>query len=340
MRKVFSDNSLTLWNGDAVQVLRQLPDESVHCCVTSPPYFGLRDYGVEGQIGMEKTPEEFIEKLVAVFREVRRVIRHDGTLWVNIGDSYNSGSSGSLEGSTITGGQANQAQSNRNGRRLLQGLKPKDLIGIPWMLAFALRADGWFLRQEIIWHKPNPMPESVKDRCTKSHEQVFLLSKSPNYYFDQEAIKEPIKDASIARLLSEKAVKFGGENPCPDTRLQSGKAWSPTMAGGGSKVNGHSGYFDKNGNPLCGTMVNKKSVWTVTTRGYKEAHFAVYPPELIRPCVLAGCPPGGVVLDPFAGSGTTAEAANQLGRKAVLIEINLEYCELVLKRNCQAVMFT
>lgn len=344
--------NLQILQGDALETLRSLPAESVNCCVTSPPYFGLRDYGVDGQIGLEATPEEYIERLVAVFREVRRVLRDDGTCWINLGDSYNSGASGSLAGSTIIGGQVNQAKSNRFGRKVCAELKPKDLIGIPWMLAFALRADGWFLRQDIIWAKPNPMPESVTDRCTKSHEYIFLLSKSAKYWYDAKSIKKPLKDTSIARLIQDvneqqrsspvpgktngtmKAVRFGGNNPCPDTRLQSGKEWSPTMAGGGSKVNGHSGYFDKDGNPLCGVKANKRSVWVVPTRGYKEAHFATYPPDLIRPCILAGCPAGGVVLDPFAGSGTTGKVALENGRDALLIELNPDYVKLIEKR-CQ-----
>lgn len=345
--------NLTILQGDCLASLRELPSESVNCCVTSPPYFGLRDYGVDGQIGLEQTPDEYIAKLVDVFREVRRVLKDDGTLWVNIGDSYagnaNSGGSNANEG-----GPAVRIAGLKPKRG--DGIKSKDLIGIPWMLAFALRADGWFLRQDLIWSKPNPMPESVTDRCTKSHEYIFLLSKSSRYFYDQDAIKEPIKDASVARLLRgvseenklvegapgqtphsvhqpRKNVKFGGNNLCPDTRLQSGKEWTPQMAGGGTSYkNGHSGYFDKDGNPLCGVMANKKSVWSVTTRGYKEAHFATYPPELIKPCILAGCPVGGVVLDPFAGSGTTGKVALENGRSAILCELNPEYIKLIEKR--------
>jgi DNA modification methylase len=347
----YQDERLTILGGDCLDRLRSLPAESVQCCVTSPPYFGLRDYGVDGQIGLEQTPEEFIAKLVDVFREVRRVLKSDGVLWVNIGDSY----AGSGRGNNPNGKQGTNKGTSfdpTNSGYVPDGCKPKDLIGIPWMLAFALRADGWYLRQDIIWHKPNPMPESVTDRCTKSHEYIFLLSKSSRYFYDAEAVREPIKDASIARLIQNvedqkgsdripgktngtmKAVKFGGNNPCPDTRLQSGKEWSPKMAGGGSKVSGHSGYFDKDGNPLCGVMANKKSVWSVTTRGYKEAHFATYPPELIKPCILAGSRPGDVVLDPFGGSGTTGKVALELGRSAILCELNPDYIKLIKKR-CQ-----
>lgn len=341
--------NLTILQGDCRQMLADIPDGSVHCCVTSPPYFGLRDYKVAGQIGLEASPDEFVAQLVEVFRDVRRVLRDDGTLWVNLGDSYaNDGKWGGHTG----GKHANGLHGEPIGRnKRYTGLKPKDLIGIPWMVAFALRADGWYLRQDIIWAKPNPMPESVTDRCTKSHEYLFLLSKSPTYYYDQEAIKEPLKDTSVARLIQDvenqvgstrvpgrtngamKAVRFGGNKQCPDTRLQSGKEWNPKMAGGGSSYkDGHSGYFDKEGNPLCGATANKKSVWNVTTQGFKEAHFATYPPKLIKPCILAGCPVGGIVLDPFAGSGTTGKVALELGRSAILIELNPDYVKLIEKR--------
>lgn len=357
---------LQILQGDCRERLKELADGSVHCCVTSPPYFGLRDYGVAGQIGLEPTPDEFVAQLVEVFREVRRVLRGDGTCWINLGDSYagswgNYGAKNRGKGKQreiANGSQAHQkAYDGLEGWRpptagnLGPGLKPKDLIGIPWMVAFALRADGWYLRQDIIWAKPNPMPESMTDRCTKSHEYIFLLSKSPNYHYDQEAIKEPLKDASIARLIQDvenqagsdrvpgktngsmRAVRFGGNKRCPDTRLQSGKEWNPKMAGGGAiNKNGRSGYFDRDGNPLCGVTANKKSVWNVTTQGFKEAHFATYPPKLIQPCILAGCPAGGVVLDPFAGSGTTGKVALELGRSAILIELNPEYIEMIERR--------
>ena len=311
--------------GDVRETLRALETGSVQTCVTSPPYFGLRDYGVSGQIGLESTPDAYVAELVAVFREVRRVLRDDGTLWLNLGDSYT--------GSASTGGTGKE--TDYTGKRSLpnkraEGLKAKDLIGIPWMLAFALRADGWYLRQDIIWHKPNPMPESVRDRCTKSHEYIFLFAKQQRYYFDQESIKVPLKEASVARLMQDvenqegsgrvpgktngkmKAVCFGGNKQCPDTRLQSGKEWNPTM--------------------IVGGMANKKSVWTVPTRGYKGAHFATFPPQLISPCILAGCPVDGTVLDPFSGSGTTGQVAKSLGRNAILIELNPAYHDLIRSR--------
>jgi site-specific DNA-methyltransferase (adenine-specific) len=265
--------------GDCNKVLATLPDRSINCCVTSPPYFGLRDYGVEGQAGLEQSPELYVANLVSVFRAVRRVLRDDGTLWLNMGDSYYNYRPGKgqrlIKQSCANSGQDLPQICARRGNKLA-GLKEKDLIGIPWRVAFALQADGWYLREDIIWHKPNPMPESVRDRCTKSHEYLFLLTKSERYYFDSDAIKEPATNALDVR--------------------------------------------------------NKRSVWTVPTRPYKGAHFATFPPDLIRPCVLAGCPGGGVVLDPFCGSGTTGMVALQSGRNAVLVELNPEYLPLIMDR--------
>lgn len=296
--------------GDCVQSMREMPAQSVNTCVTSPPYFGLRDYGQDGQIGLEPTPDEFVAALVAVFREVRRVLRDDGTVWLNLGDSYATGTKAARqEGNKSFGASTAKAQQiNRIGTP--EGLKTKDLIGIPWRVAFALQADGWYLRQDIIWHKPNPMPESVRDRCTKSHEYVFLLSKSPRYYYDHEAAKEPVAEASIARLEQDIESQIG-----------------TTRANGGRKTNGNlkavGGHDGKR---------NRRSVWTVTTRPYKGAHFATFPPDLIAPCVLAGCPEGGKVLDPFGGSGTTAGVAMAHGRNAVLCELNPDYAALVPAR--------
>lgn len=265
-------------------MMQTLPDKSVNCCVTSPPYFGLRDYGHEGQIGLEETPNAFVKKMVEVFREVKRVLKDDGTLWLNIGDSYASYRDGKATPDTTRGSSTGTLVAKGSAKNRMastfQGsdVKHKDLIGIPWMLAFALRADGWYLRQDIIWHKPNPMPESVRDRCTKAHEYIFLLSKSQHYYFDNNAIKEPVSDV---------------ENT--ETR-------------------------------------NRRSVWTVTTQPYKGAHFATYPPNLIRPCIMAGCPIDGTVLDPFGGSGTTAAVANEEGRNAILCELNPDYIPLIQER--------
>lgn len=306
-------NNLTILLGDCRETLKTLPGESVNCCVTSPPYFGLRDYGTEDQIGLEKTPEAFVAELVAVFREVRRVLRKDGTLWLNLGDSY-----ARQAGDDSTKNPDSGLKTGRTGKakELFQagcnkppvGLKPKDLIGIPWRVAFALQADGWYLRQDIIWHKPNPMPESVRDRCTKAHEYIFLLSKSPKYYFDSEAIKEPVSDSTIKRVTQ------------PTLPEQKGSDRVPFKTNGAMKAVGG-----------CETR-NKRSVWTVTTKPYKGAHFATFPPDLIEPCVLAGCPEDGVVLDPFGGSGTTAGVALKHGRKAALCELSWDYAALMPER--------
>lgn len=303
--------------GDCIQSMKTLQDASVHTCVTSPPYFGLRDYGMDGQIGLEETPDAFVARLVDVFREVRRVLRDDGTLWLNLGDSYGAaggdiftGFNERWDGTGKGGGkQAAIADSAKAAGAVKRdtGLRSKNLLGIPWRVAFALQADGWYLRQDIIWAKPNPMPESVTDRCTKAHEYVFLLSKSPRYYFDNDAIKEPAAESSIARL-SQATID-----------QQAGFACVPGKTNGNMKAVG-------------GNLRNKRSVWTVTTKPFKGAHFATFPPDLIEPCILAGAPRGGVVLDPFGGSGTTAGVAIKNGRKAVLCELNPEYAALVPAR--------
>ncbi len=299
--------------GDCIESMRQLPDQSVNCCVTSPPYFGLRDYGVDGQIGLEQTPERFIAKLVEVFREVRRVLRDDGTLWLNIGDSYARplGKGGSGPGGKNRDWYGDN-YGEAGGAGVPGGCKPKDLIGIPWMLAFALRADGWYLRQDIIWHKPNPMPESVRDRCTKAHEYVFLLSKSERYYFDSEAMKEPAE--TTPRGKSHSFARKTATTPPP-----------------GSPANFRPDRDDVSHSETR----NRRSVWAVATRPYKGAHFATFPPALIEPCILAGCPVGGTVIDPFGGSGTTAGVAVKHGRNAILCELNPEYAELIPDRVTQ-----
>ena len=265
--------------GDCREQMQSLADGSVQTCVTSPPYFGLRDYGMDGQLGLEPSPADFVTAMVEVFREVRRVLADDGTLWLNLGDSYGAA---------------------------------KQLLGIPWRVALALQDDGWCLRQDIIWHKPNPMPESVRDRCTKAHEYIFLLSKSPKYFFDADAIKEPSiwygKDAR-----SDKGnIRYEGKR----TQDTSGK-------------NGQQGFA------TVTEFRNKRSIWTVTTKPFKGAHFATFPPELIEPCVLAGSRSGDTVLDPFGGSGTTAGVAIKHGRKAILCELNPDYAALVPNRIAQ-----
>jgi len=295
--------------GDCIKSLKTLDDESVNCCVTSPPYWGLRDYGESDQLGLEETPEEYVTNMVKVFSEVKRVLTKDGTLWLNLGDSYAGNCSRTSSGRAGMGKEREGIYS-----RLGDGLKSKDLVGIPWRVAFALQADGWYLRQDIIWHKPNPMPESVTDRCTKSHEYIFLLSKSPKYYYDHEAVKEKCSEANIEDFKRRKTLnnKGKGKGTYDEAR--------PDLC------RGRDAYMPDD------FMRNKRSVWTVNTRPYPEAHFATYPKKLIRPCIKAGCPQGGVVLDPFGGSGTTAEVANELQRDAILCELNPKYCELIEKR--------
>ena len=341
--------------GDCLDVLKTLPSESVNCCITSPPYWGLRDYGtgewmggdsacshkrdskqseltqtghrnLEGavgdgiykdkckrcgaerkdrQIGLELTPESYVQKMVDVFREVKRVLRNDGTLWLNLGDSY----SGSGKGPAGNLGGDERHLEEKHTKIIPEGLKQKDLVGIPWRVAFALQADGWYLRQDIIWHKPNPMPESVTDRCTKAHEYIFLMSKNPNYYLDNKAIQEPCttQEGRPSAIVRDRVYGYNS------------KQAALGRARGGEET------------PEPATR-NKRSVWSVTVKPYKEAHFATFPKELIEPCVLAGCPKDGTILDPFGGSGTTAEIAIENGRNALLIELNPEYIELAKTR--------
>jgi DNA modification methylase len=325
---------MKLLQGNSLDVLKTLDAESVQCVVTSPPYYGLRDYGMDGQIGNEETPEAYVERLVAVFREARRVLRSDGTLWLNLGDSY----AGSGRGENPNGKQGTNKGTlfvPSNHGDVPSGLKPKDLIGIPWMVAFALRADGWYLRQEIIWNKPNPMPESVKDRCTKAHEQIFLLAKSRQYYFNQDAIREPAKDASLARLNQDVESQQGSKRANGGMKTNGNmkavkKEWQPTQGGGGSGFKGHSGNRLADGTVLV--TANKKTVWTVTTKPYKEAHFATFPPDLIEPCILAGSRPSDIVLDPFNGSGTSGEVALRHRRDYIGIELNPNYIRLTERR--------
>jgi DNA modification methylase len=380
----------TILQGDCLDVLKTLDDNSIDCIVTSPPYYGLRDYGtgewiggdpncphyrtskyskdtatghksmmeqgeavgdaiyktvcplcgavrVDKQIGLEETPEEYIEKLVFVFRECKRVLKDDGTLWVNIGDSYNSAKTGSVK----TKKQLTNMGSvdNTHTKKLVSTCKPKDMIGIPWMLAFALRDDGWYLRQDIIWHKPNPMPESVRDRCTKAHEYLFLLSKEPHYYFDYEAIEE-------------EATGYDGRK---DTMLKGspkyeGGTYLPTQNPNTMSARGHERWKFKNlqdkGQPthtmherradgekdIVYPVRRKRDVWSVPVKGFKDAHFATFPEALIEPCVLAGCQKGGIVLDPFCGSGTTGIVSVRNGRNFIGIELNTEYAEMSTMR--------
>lgn len=317
-----------------------LADESVNCVVTSPPYYGLRDYGISGQIGLEVTPDEYVANLVQVFREVKRVLRDDGTLWLNLGDSYSGSGKGQWNGgASDPKNQKTFGMKLNNVGNIPDGLKPKDLIGIPWMVAFALRADGWWLRQDIIWAKPNPMPESVTDRCTKAHEYIFLLSKSAKYYYDNEAVMEVAtgydgrKDTMFkGAVKSYDGVMPGGK---PQSFAQNGhERWQYRSLETGRTGEVHSGYenpdgtlrvsFDDKGIPVR----NKRDVWTVTTKPYKGAHFATFPPKLIEPCIKAGCPAGGIVFDPFVGSGTTVMVANELGRRGIGLDLNMKYLDV------------
>jgi len=298
--------------GDCRETMRKWAVEGVKAqtCVTSPPYYGLRDYGHDGQIGLEETPEEYISAMVEVFRCVKDVLEDDGTLWLNIGDSYYNyrpGKGQALVKQTVANSDQDLPQTCARRGNKLEGLKEKDLIGIPWMLAFALRADGWYLRQDIIWHKPNPMPESVQDRCTKAHEYIFLLSKSPKYYYDIDSIKE---DAHTTDTSDRNRDESRLNNTPGRTRMA------------GLTTN----HYEKK---------NKRSVWTVTTKPYEGAHFAVFPSDLIEPCILAGAPVGGIVLDPFMGSGTTAQVAQSLGRQYLGCELNPDYKKLQEKRLAQ-----
>ena len=335
-----------IYQGNVLDRLKGLKDRSVQCVVTSPPYYGLRNYNIDGQLGLEDTPEEYVKNLVKVFREVRRVLKDDGTVWLNLGDSYASSPTGSLGNNTGTiangKGQATQDASLGRPTKIVSGLKPKDLVGIPWRAALALQADGWYLRQDIIWHKPNPMPESIKDRCTKAHEYIFLLSKSAKYFYDADAIKTPLKDESMRRLMQDIENQKGSGTPSKSNgnmKAVGGKDWQSNMAGSGLKIKGHKGYFDKDGNPICGPMANRKSVWEINTQPYKGAHFATFPPKLPELCIKAGSSEGDVVLDPFFGSGTTGWIAQRLGRKWIGIELNPEYIKIAEKRFKQHELF-
>jgi site-specific DNA-methyltransferase (adenine-specific) len=299
--------------GDCIESMKALDAESIDTCITSPPYWGLRDYGKDEQLGLEETPEEYVQNMVEVFREVKRVLKEDGTLWLNLGDTYAGNNSRASNNGRAGFGNPREAVVSR----IPEGVKQKDLVGIPWRVAFALQADGWYLRQDIIWHKPNPMPESVTDRCTKAHEYIFLLSKSKSYYFDYKAIREP------AAYDGRKDTKLKGSQKYIDKSIVPGDSEQSFAA------RGHERWVeDENGVKVR----NKRSVWTVPTKPYTGSHFAVFPPELIIPCVLAGSRKGGTVLDPFAGSGTTGQVAIENNRNVVLCELNEEYAKLIHKR--------
>jgi len=327
--------SVRIIPGDCREILTTLPDESVNCCVTSPPYWGLRDYGCEGQIGLEPTPEAYVAELVAVFREVRRVLRADGTVWINLGDTY---SRDAAKGGSGPNGKHDFIPDYGNARRVMSeakgssdgkvgrgdrapvrvgaGLEQKNLVGIPWRVAFALQADGWYLRSDIIWAKPNPMPESVTDRPTKAHEYVFLLTKSARYRFDAGAIAEPVSDSTL-RIHSSPNVQARAGAWKAERNIDRNDGTSGTL------INGV-------GRDLSGR--NARTVWTIATQPFSGAHFATMPPKLAERCILAGCPEGGTVLDPFGGAGTTGLVADRLGRNAVLIELNTAYGGMAYRR--------
>lgn len=299
--------------GDCLASLKAMPSRSVHTCVTSPPYFGLRDYGMDGQIGLEDSPEAYVARLVEVFREVRRVLRDDGTLWLNLGDSWAGAKSKAIQNSLADYGcngaatwdqAAERRASSMAVRPKVAGMHAKQLLGIPWRAAFALQDDGWVLRDEIVWHKPGVMPYSGKDRFCRNHEQIFLLAKSPHYAFDYSAIREPAiypVGTKAAKGSVSRQAEAGVNARPPEYKIYDG-------------------------------MRTKRSVWTVTTKPFKGAHFATFPPDLIEPCILAGCPVGGTVLDPFGGSGTTAGVAMKHGRNAVMCELNPKYAAMVPDR--------
>ena len=338
---VFNNTYVSLYHADARHL--PIPDNSVDCVVTSPPYFGLRDYQLEGeQIGLESTPDLYIQNMVEVFREVWRVLKPTGTVWLNLGDSYhNYRADGAYPKQTVSKTKQDLPTFAPHRGHHVEGLKSKDLMGIPWRVAFALQADGWYLRSDIIWSKNNPMPESVQDRPTKAHEYIFLLTKSPKYYYDADAIREPHSPESLPRALrgtsEDNKWVDGAPGSTPHTmsqpRSNQRKAFESHMAGGGSGFVGHSGYISADGKVLLNPLGrNKRSVWEIATHPYPEAHFATFPEKLVEPCIMAGCPLGGVVLDPFVGSGTTMAVAQRLNRKGVGTDLSTEYLALASKR--------
>jgi DNA modification methylase len=326
--------TVTIICGDARTELKNIAPGTINCCVTSPPYFGLRDYGVAGQIGLEQTPEAYVAEMVEVFRGVREALREDGTLWLNLGDSYAANRTYQVP-STKGGPKHSPGQAvGGSGSKVPEGLKPKDLIGIPWRVAFALQADGWYLRQDIVWAKPNPMPESVTDRCTKAHEYLFLLAKSEKYHFDHDAMQEPaVKGAAGSEFHTGKTGEHQLGRASSKPRTSGNKSHKYVEAYEQSNTEEHrlkAGLMKVADKPW--ETRNKRSVWTVASKPYKGSHFATFPPDLIRPCVLAGCPEGGTVIDPFGGSGTTGMVAKEHGRNAILIELNPEYIPLINAR--------
>lgn len=326
--------------GDCRDTMRDLIAQGVkvQMCVTSPPYFGLRDYGHPGQLGLEATPAEFVAAMVEVFALVRELLADDGVLWLNLGDSYSNGGRKTRDPGQSKLHPAFTGEDNAvTTFRPDDGAKPKDLLGIPWRVAFALQADGWYLRQDIIWHKPNPMPESVTDRCTKAHEYLFLLSKSERYYFDARAIAQPIAESSKERLAQPNLPNQAGSDRVPGKTNGNMKAVGPRFGGNKYGDDDREESRTKSGNEYTGGdgLANRRSVWTVPTVPYSGAHFATFPPALIEPCILAGSRSGDTVLDPFFGSGTTGEVAGNFGRNWIGCEINDQYAPLQQARTAQ-----
>lgn len=340
--------TVEILTGDCIdQMLFFVPNKSVRCCVTSPPYFGLRDYGHAGQFGHEPTVDDYVAKLVEVFRQVREVLTDDGTLWLNLGDSYASYPKRRTAGqatakSTLGGGKRTQCEVLTQASKVAPGLPAKQLIGIPWRVAFALQADGWYLRQDIIWHKPNPMPESVRDRCTKAHEYIFMFSKAGRYHYNAEAIKNPPSAAMLKQVAEgytgkdSKEFAAGGAQSASGTKariIEKAREKIDKQRGHSRRHDGFNGRWDQMTKAeQCALGSNKRSVWTVATKPFKGAHFATFPPDLIEPCILAGSEPGDTVLDPFGGAGTTAVVAKKHGRNAVLCELNPEYVAIAEQR--------
>ena len=325
----FDEDGLTLYEGEALAVLSTLPDASVQCCVTSPPYWGLRDYGTEGGIGLESTPAAYVSALVAVFGEVKRVLRDDGVLWLNLGDSYtNSGKGGNPPDSKyaeFVGNSDREKAAKASTKFIPDGLKPKDLVGIPWRVAFALQADGWYLRSDIIWSKPNPMPESVRDRPTKAHEYVFLMSKSQRYFYDADAVREKAIGENRVRADVIGGKKGDAVHHSPGSVFK--------QDGHGRRHDGFNARWDESeANGLTASGRNLRTVWEIATQPSPLPHFAAFPDELASRCIKAGSAIGDVILDPFAGTGTTLKVARELRRKGIGIELSPEYHALAVKR--------
>ena len=340
---------IKILQGNCIDKIKELDDNSIDCVVSSPPYFGLRDYGVDGQFGLEKTYQDYLTNTVKVFETFKPKLKDTATIWWNVGDSYSNHKDCKSIGQTLAKGtlrekahEIEKGKSHTRDSKLLKasGLKDKDLMMIPNRVAIALQDAGWYIRSEIIWHKPNPMPESVRDRPTSCHEKIWLITKNKKYYYDAESIKEPIQDSSAKRLLQKNILNQKGSSRANGGMKSNGnmkavwnrKKFEEYMGSSGSSFKGHSGYKKADGTYMINATRNKRNVWTITTKPFKDAHFATFPKDLIEPCIKAGCPEGGVVLDPFGGSGTTGIVAALNNRNAILIELNQNYIDIANKR--------